>query len=98
MKKLSDFKDDAAIDIWGKLFQIVAEMSEDEKTVEAMKSGNRVKIIACLTSEHPEIAMKILKLFSEEGENYHCTAVSLIKDVKSLLDDKDLMAVFHSQG
>lgn len=98
MKKLADFKDEEAIVLWGNLFQILAEMAEDEKTIEAMKSGNKTKMIACLTNEHPDIAMKLLRLLSEKGDEYHCTAGSVLKDVMELFNDEDLLQVFYSQG
>lgn len=97
MKKLKEFKDEEAVKLWGRLLVVISELSSDKNAVEAMQSGNKIKILASLTNDHPDKAMEMLKLFSED-EEYHCTATSLIKDIMELFNDEDLLAVFQSQG
>lgn len=98
MKKLADIQDIEAVKFIGDVLELATEFLTDEKAVEVIKSEDKLRIAKCLTSDHPDLAFRLLQLMSDDGVEYHCNVVTMITDLMEVLNDEELMAVFYSQS
>lgn len=98
MRKLADIKDVEAVKFIGDILELATEFMTDENAVKAIQAQDKLKIAKCLTSDHPDLAIRLMQLMSEDGVEYHCNVVTIIKDLLDVLNDEDLMAVFSSQS
>lgn len=100
MKRLSEYRDEEALEILADLMEPVAEALQDKTIVEMINNGsNNLKVVAYLLKNHKKEVIKVLALL--EGvpvEEYHCNIISLPKQVLDILNDKDLRDFFQSQG
>lgn len=84
MKKLSDYKDDDAILLWGDLFEPVMKILASPAVAEAMKTGNLIKIAQAFLKDNVKEAKECLLLIDDtpiDGINMMTRLVSFIGDL-----------------
>lgn len=98
MKKLSEYKDEEALDLLADLLDPVTEMALDEKFQDAM-SGSRIQFVKFAIKNHKESVMQILAVLSGvPREEFHCNVLTLPMMFMEMIKDKDLMSFFKLQG
>lgn len=98
--KLSEFKDEEALEILEKILDPVSVIMTDMRFVSLVRT-NKPKIIIAkeIVKDHKKEVVEILAAVNgETPETYHFTLISLLKDAVDLLDDPDLNEVFQWQG
>lgn len=97
--KISDFKDEEALDLLADLIEPAAHIFGNEKMRDAVKAKKPALELARLSiKENKKEVIEILaRLNGVPVEEYHCTIASIIKDVLDILNDKDLVDFFSSQ-
>lgn len=98
MKKLSEYKDEEALDLLADLLDPITEMALDDKFQEAM-AGNRIQFVKFAIKNHKESVMQILAVLSGvPREEFHCSVITLPMMFLELIKDRDLMSFFSLQG
>lgn len=99
MKKLSEYKDEEALDILADLIEPVVRVFSDETIINALRGGNRPAAIKNAIKSHKQDVMEILAIL--EGvpvAEYHCNVLTLPAKLIELLNDDELMRLFTSQA
>lgn len=100
MKKISEFKGDKALDLIADLLEPMSEIMTDEEIKKAWKSSTKLKSAELILELHKKSIFEILAKMSETSVAEYkekSNPVTLFRDVLSLMNDDELMAVFHSQ-
>lgn len=98
IRQLSQFKDEEALDIIADILEIAVKICTNNDLIKAVKANkNRAEIAKIIIKSNKAEVMQLLSVLSDE-EEYHCTGVSVISDVITLLNDKELMSFFTSQA
>ena len=100
MKKLSEFKNEEAIDILAELMEPASVICSDRELVNAVRSREPMMFIGkiALKNNKKEV-MKVLSIMNETPiDEYECSPISILKDLLILLNDKELVEFFTSQG
>ena len=98
MKKLSEYKNEEALDLLAEIIEPVANIFADKEFVSKLQE-NRMFAIKYLIKNHKQNILSILASF--EGvpvEEYQCTIFSLPIALVNLFNDQDLLDFFKSQG
>lgn len=98
--KLSEYKDEAALELLADLIEPAAEIMADKELAKMLKEGKAgLKAVSYAIKNHKEAVMQILALL--EGvpvEEYHCNVLTLPAKLLEILNDKELMQLFTLQG
>lgn len=98
--KLSDYKDEEALDLLVELIEPAAEIFSDKEIAELIRNnGKPMQAVKLAIKNHKKSVIQILAAL--EGvpvEEYHCNIFTLPIALLNLLNDKDLMSFFLSQG
>jgi hypothetical protein len=98
--KLSEVKGEKAIVMMADIIDPATEIMADE-VLQKLISGDAPTLVMVerILRVHPKSILKILAILNEEDvETYNPSILALPKLVKELLEDKELMELFHSQG
>lgn len=100
MRKLSEYKDEEALDLLADIMEPAAEIMADENIKNAFQSGAKVLSIAkIMLKNHKRTVMDILAaLDGVPAEEYHCSVVTVPAKLIQLLNDKELIQGFTSQA
>lgn len=98
--KLSEYKDGEALDLLAELIDPVATIASDKQIAELVKAkAGKLKVVQYVIKSHKEQILQILAAIDGVPvEEYHCNALTLPLKVLEILNDKDLMDFFTSQG
>ena len=101
--KITDFKDEEALDLLADLLVPVSEIAQDEviqKILGGERTGKTIAEVAGLVIKgHKSAVMDILAaLDGVPRDEYHCNFLTLPLKVIEILDDPDFMAFFTAQG
>lgn len=103
MKKLSELKDDEALDLWADLIDPLSEIVTDKEVVNAFVKVNRLEGVKICIKKHKDALVKCLAAI--EGvpyEEYHVGFWALPRKVLAVVNDigkdPDQMDFFKSQG
>lgn len=98
--KISDYKDEEALDLVADLIEPAGKIFSDQKLREAIKEENaRSKVAKLIIKNHKTEIIEILaRINNTPVKEYHFTVMSLLTDVMDIIQDEELMAVFTSQG
>lgn len=97
--KLSDFKDEAALDLLADIIDPAAEIMSDKGIAEHLRNGQTAKAIKPILKNHKQAITTILALLDgEDPGSYHFNFLALPKKLLELLNDPELMDLFQSQG
>lgn len=98
--RLSDYKDEEALDLLVELIEPAAEIFSDKEIAELMRNnGTPTSAVKLAIKNHKKSVIQILATL--EGvpvEQYHCNIFTLPIALLDILNDKDLMNFFSSQG
>lgn len=99
MRKLSEIKNEDALDVLVDLMDPVAEICVDKSFEKAFKKGDKMGSIKLLVKNHKESIIKILAILDGEPvETYEVNVIQIPTKLFELLNDKDMMDFFDSQG
>jgi len=104
MKKLSEYKDEEAIEILADILDPVATIATDKGLVDDIrknfsKGGQRIRIISRALKTHKKEIFEILAALERVPvEEYHCNMATLPAQILNILNDKDLMEYFLSSA
>lgn len=102
MKKLSDYKDEQALDLLADIFEPAVTIMSDDEFLTAFDK-NRLQAVKIAIKNHKNEVMQILAAM--EGvpvEEYHCSIfilpIRLGEIIMQIMNNPDLMAFFTPQG
>ena len=98
--KLSEIRGEKAIELLGDILIPTTEIMADPKISSAVESGKpKLTIVTSILKNHSKSILTILALLNQEDpETYNPSLLALPKMVMDLLEDEELMDLFHSQG
>ncbi len=92
--RLSDFRDEQALEVIAKLLEPVGAIAANERNA-AARSGGVFGFASALLQNNPREVLAIFAILNgEEPEAYHCSAAGLLYDLIELLGDPELLALF----
>nr|DAT80067.1 MAG TPA: hypothetical protein [Caudoviricetes sp.] len=101
MKKLSEYKDEEALDILADLIEPVSAIFADEEIREIVSKnkGTKAKAISIAIKRHKKEVISILAtLDGVSVEEYHCSVLSLPVKLLEILNDKELTTFLALQS
>lgn len=96
--KLSEFKDDAALDLIADIIEPATEILADPAIKEAFGHSKMAAIKVAIKSHKNAIREIVARLDGKNPEEYHFTALSLPVKLLTLLNDPELQQLFTSSG
>lgn len=99
MKKLSEYKDDEALDLLAEMLEPCVEVFSDKELVTLIRTDTKMKAIQYAIKHHKREIVEIMAILNGVPvENFHYNVFTLPKMIVEVLNDKDLVDFFHSQG
>lgn len=99
MRKISEYKDEEALDLLADLLEPCIELFSDKALWNAIKSESRIKAVSIAIKNHKQSVVQIMAiLHGVPVEEFHYNVITLPKMVLEVLNDKDLLDFFKSQG
>ena len=98
MRKISEYKDEEAINLLADLLDPVVLIFAEPDIAEFTRQKNYIKAIQVAIKKHIKEVMKIMAIL--EGvpvEEYHCDLLSLPKILLEIVNDPELQDFFTSQ-
>lgn len=98
--KLSEYKNEDALDLLADLLEPVATLFSDEKLVSLIKGGGtKLEAIKYALKEHKGSIVEILaRLDGKEPKKYEGNIITMTKSLIEITNDEELMSFFTSQG
>ena len=97
MRKISEYKDEEALDLLADLIEPAAEIAQDKGLADAMREGKRAKAVKLAIKNHkPEVMQILARIDGVPVEEFHCNVITLPIRLMDILNDDDFMAVFTS--
>lgn len=95
--KLSEFRDEKAIDVVAKLLVPIANIAGNSANA-AMKGKSLMEFASAMLRNNPRDVMAMLAILDDkEPEDYHCSAASVLVDLVNMLGDEELLQLFGAQ-
>lgn len=92
--RLSEFKDEKAIEVVAKLMLPITRIAKNEKNKEA-RYNNNLEFASALLQNNAKDVMELLAILSDtDPEEYHCNAATVLTDVLEMVTDPELMSLF----
>lgn len=101
MKKLSEYENEEAIELLGKLIEPVCNIFADKELKKAYenKSNNVAKLISIALKNNSKSVIEILAtLNGVKPKDYKGNIITMTKEVMEILNDDDFKSFFISQG
>lgn len=96
--KLSEIYNEDALDMLADILEPATTILSDPK-VKEMYKGNRLKFVQYLLKEHKKPLIEIFAaLECVPASEYKANVITMTKELLDILNDRELMSVFHSQG
>ena len=97
--KLSEYKNEQALEVLGKILDPVAVILANPKIKKAYQDGTQLAFVKALLSEHPHEIITILAILDNTPvDQYEVSLTTLPKKVLEILNDDELKDFFASQG
>ena len=96
--KLSEFRDDAALELIADIIEPATEILADPAIKEAFSRSKMAAIKVAIKSHKNAIREIVARLDGKNPEEYHFTALSLPVKLLSMFNDPDLQQLFTSSG
>lgn len=101
MKRLSEYKNEAALDLLVEIMEPASELMSDKEAVALLyskKPGDRMKGVTQMIKEHKGAVMHILAaLDGVPVDQYECGFFTLPTRLLEVLNDKELLSFFMDQ-
>ena len=97
--KLSEIKNEQAIEVLADMFDPIIEIASDEKVVSAARGDNKVLMVKYILKEHSRAVFELMAL--TEGvpvEEYECNVLTLPSKLVELFNQPEFEFLFQSQG
>lgn len=106
MKKISEFKDDEAMDVLVEILEPSANLISNERFKQAIRGDkekkikpNKLEAVKIAITENRKDVVKIMAVLNETPvEEFHYTLLTLPTMVLQLFNDKDLIDFFQYRG
>ena len=99
MKKLSEYKDDDALDLLAELLEPCTELFADNALVSVIRSETKMKAIKYAIKNHKKEVVEIMAILNEKPvEEFHYNVFTLPMMVLEVFNDKDLTDFLLQQG
>lgn len=96
--KLSEYKNEDALDILADILEPAIEIFTDKALIELIKGSNKPKAITYAIKNHKKSVLEILATIDgKKVEEYECTVITLPAKILEILNDEELMSFFSSQ-
>ena len=97
--KLSEYKNEEALDVLADIIEPSSKIMVDPKIKELTKKGDKMPIIKEIIKNHKSEIIEILATIDGVPvDEYECNVFTLPIKIIELLNDKDLVSFFTSQG
>jgi len=96
--KLSDFKDEKAIEVVAKLMEPIGHIAANTENAKAKEKNGLEFVSALLRSNKKDVMSMLAILDDKDPAEYHCNAASVVKDIINMLNDPELMELFGVQS
>ena len=92
--KLSEFKDEKAIEVVAKLLVPIGNIAKNRNTA-AAKGGTKLEFASAMLQNNPSEVKDMLAILADrDPAEYHCSAASVLVDLLDMLNDPELMQLF----
>lgn len=103
MKRLSEYKDEEALDLLADILSPTVEIMQDEAVQKFFNKGDEnmtvADVVTLVIKTHKKAVMQIMAaLEGVPSEEYHCNIFTLPVQLMQVVNDPDLRAFFASQG
>lgn len=99
MKKLSEYRDEDALDLLADIIDPVTEILADKEVVNTFLKKTKLQGISLAIKKHKKAVIRCLAILNGVSvEEYHCNIITLPKTILEIINDKDLMVFFKSQS
>ena len=96
MRKLTDYKGEDAIELWGDLIGPMAHILGDEKTKQIVNTGKPLEIAKNILADHKKEAMEIMLRIDPTPIDGLNIATRLLGVVLEIMNNEDLRGFFVS--
>lgn len=97
--KLSDYKDEAALDLLADLIEPAAEILADPALKAAAEKGKTSKAISIAIKNHKAAVLAVLAaLDGIPAEEYHCNVMTLPAKLIEIFNDPEIAQLFSFAG
>jgi hypothetical protein len=97
--KLSDYKDEKALDLLAELIEPATEILSDTEIRNAATGSTKAAAVSIAIKKHKSAVMTILAaLDGVPVEEYHCSVLTLPLKLLEILNDKETMQLFRYAG
>ena len=100
MKKLSEYKDEEAIELLADIIEPISVIFSDDKVKTVYReTRNKLLTIKCVLKNHAKEVIDILAILENTPrEEYHCNIASLPITLVEIMNDEELKDFFVSQS
>ena len=99
MRKLSEIKNEDALDVLADLLDPVAELSKDENLKKIYRAEGRLKAIQYAIKNHKRaVLFTLATLDGVNPDYYEINVIQIPLKITELLNDEDMVNFFQSQG
>lgn len=97
--KISDFKDEQALDVLADILEPLGEILSDDKVITAAREKNKLKAVKYAIKDHKQQVMYIMAILDGKSpDEYHCNLITLPVKLLEILNDQMITEVFNSQS
>lgn len=96
--KLSDFKDEEALDVMADLIAPATRIFSNRQLLTAVKNGkNKLELARLAIKADKKAVLEMLAILSGTAkEEFHCTIPSILMQLSELMNDKELLDFLSS--
>jgi hypothetical protein len=96
--KLSDFKDEKAIEVVANLLVPIGKIAANKETA-AAKGKSKLEFASAMLKNNAGDVKDMLAILNDvDPAEYHCSAASVLADLLDMLNDPELMQLFGLQS
>lgn len=104
MKRISEFKDDEAMDVLAEILEPAVNIASNKEFVKTFRGDkdhkpNRIEAIKIVLKDNREDIVKIMAILNETPvEEFHYNLLTLPSMILQIFNDKELLVFFSTQG
>ena len=99
MRKLSEYKDEEALDLLAELLEPAINIMGDGKIAQMLRANEKSKAVKVAIKEHKEDVITIMAILEgKERKDFHCNLLTLPLQLLTILNDPVLVDFFSSQA
>ena len=99
MKKLSEYKDEEALDMLADLIDPVIDIFGDKEVAKYFRGGVIIKAVQVAIKNHKKSVIKMLAILEGVPESeYHCNLLTLPRVLLDVFNDPELKDFFTEQS